>query len=184
MTDVIWKPVNIDGYERFYEVSTDGRIRRTAHHAVIGKTNPFLPTREKSINIDKRGYAMVALYKGQEQKHISVHRLVAMTFIPNPNNLPQVNHIDENKLNNSVDNLEWCSNLYNSNYGTRGERIAKANTNGKKSKSIIGIKNDERVIFPSINEAARTLQISHSNIVSALKGRRNYAGGYTWHYQS
>jgi hypothetical protein len=176
----IWKPIK--GYEDLYEVSNTGRVRRIRHKAVIGKTNPTLPQREKKPHVNQDGYAMVGLYRGQTQKHIGVHRLVAMAFIPNPENLPQVNHKDEDKTNNHVDNLEWCTNEYNSRYGTRSERIGKANKNGKKSKPIIGKKDDKILQFPSIAEASRTLKIVRENIVAALKGRRKDAGGYIWEY--
>lgn len=69
-------------------------------------------------------------------KRYKVHRLVAETYLPNPDNLPQVNHRDEDKTNNCVENLEWCDASYNLNYGTRNERAAKSNTNGKRSKPV------------------------------------------------
>lgn len=101
-----WK--NIEGYN--YQVSTKGRIRNKTTKAI------------KKSFINDRGYVIVSLYKEKRLKTFRVHRLVAMAFIDNPNNLPEVNHLDENKQNNQPTNLEWCTREYNLAYGTRGLR--------------------------------------------------------------
>lgn len=101
-----WK--NIEGYN--YQVSSKGRIRNKATKAI------------KKSFINERGYAIVSLYKEKRLKTFRVHRLVAQAFIPNPQNLPEVNHLDENKQNNQLTNLEWCTREYNLAYGTRGLR--------------------------------------------------------------
>lgn len=106
----IWRPVV--GYEGLYEVSNTGRVRRVSDLMVLKFS-------------DSRGYYGVHLRKDGKRKTFRVHRLVAQAFILNPDGLPEVNHIDENKSNNSVDNLEWCDHKYNSLYGTRLERIRK-----------------------------------------------------------
>ena len=109
----IWK--DIEGYENLYQVSNLGRVK-SLNYNHTGK--------EKIMKAKKdKGYLRVQLYKDGKPKFYSVHRLVATSFLPNPNNLSQVNHIDEDKSNNIVDNLEWCSAKYNSNYGTRIQRI-------------------------------------------------------------
>ena len=74
------------------------------------------------------GYVAVSLYRNGKQKQYFLHRLLAQTYIPNPNNYPEVNHIDENKSNNDITNLEWCTHKYNSNYGTRLQRMATTNS--------------------------------------------------------
>lgn len=118
---VMWKTVI--GNHR-YEVSDDGYVRGA-------KTKHIL-----SMRIDKDGYYRVSLYKGIRNIKDSklVHRLVAEAFIPNPDGLPQVNHKDENKLNNHVSNLEWCTPAYNNSYGTRLARFSASKT-GQKYKS-------------------------------------------------
>ena len=104
---------DIEGYEGLYQVSNEGRVRN------ISK-NPY---KMMKPHYNQRGYCQVALSKNNKYIMAAIHRLVAKAFIPNPSNLPQVNHKDEKKDNNIVENLEWCDNKYNSRYGTRGERI-------------------------------------------------------------
>ena len=103
----------IPGFEGKYSVDENGNVYSS-------KSKKFLKPKIT------KGYAQVALY-GDKKVYIGVHKLVAMTFIPNPDNLPQVNHKDENKLNNNINNLEWCDANYNINYGTRTERATKTN---------------------------------------------------------
>lgn len=105
-----WK--DVPNYEGLYQVSNLGRIKSLRDKN--GKA------REKilKLKLSKFGYYQICLCKNGKQKWYFVHRLVALAFIPNPNNLPQINHIDENKTNNYVENLEWCTSKYNSNYGT------------------------------------------------------------------
>lgn len=102
-----WRAV--PGYEGLYEVSNKGNVRNVRRNTLLRSSN-------------NQGYKRVYLYKNGIRKGFRVHRLVAQAFIPNPDNLPEVNHRDEDKLNNSVDNLEWCTAKYNSNYGTRNIR--------------------------------------------------------------
>lgn len=107
-----------------YTISEYGDIRK-----IKGKQAPR--TMPPSIRFD--GYYEVALRGDDGKRHyICVHRLVALTYIPNPMNLPQVNHKDENKLNNHISNLEWCTVEYNCNYGTRNQRISEANKGRKR----------------------------------------------------
>ena len=171
----IWKP--IDGYEGKYEVSNFGRVRSYAQDRSRGKI--------KTGNRTFKGYLSFTLYDDDgRRRHIPVHRLVAKAFIPNPHDLPQVNHKDEDKTNNRVDNLEWCDNEYNCNYGTRNERPSKSNmccpTTSRKVYSVDGYGNVE--VFDSIGEAERKTGNSHCNIVRALKGRRPKCGGRRWYY--
>ena len=103
-----WK--NVIGYEGLYEVSNMGNVRNVRRNTLL------------KLSKNKYGYIRVFLYKNGISTGFQVHRLVAQAFLPNPDNLPQVNHKDEDKSNNRVDNLEWCSQLYNNIYGSRMER--------------------------------------------------------------
>ena len=113
-----WRP--IVGYEGLYEVSSYGRVRSLDKYDSM---NRFLRGRILRLFTDGLGYLRAQLYSNSKRKSFLVHRLVAQAFIPNPDNLPQVNHRDENPSNDNVDNLEWCDGKYNVNYGTRIDRI-------------------------------------------------------------
>ena len=118
MKNEMWK--DIEGYNGKYQISNYGRVkcmwRKNQYRDHIGE--PFI----LKPGVHQQGYLKVTLTKEGKPNHCYVHRLVANAFIPNPNNLPQVNHRDEDKTNNCVENLEWCDGKYNSNYGTRVER--------------------------------------------------------------
>lgn len=103
-----WK--DIPGYEGLYQVSNTGRVRSLNY-------NGTRKTKVLKQGTNKDGYKRIKLYKDGKFKVYLVHRLVALAFIPNPNNYPIINHKDENRWNNNVDNLEWCTYKYNSNYG-------------------------------------------------------------------
>ena len=170
----IWK--DIEGYEGLYQVSNMGRVKSLGNN----KTR-----KEKILKSSKsnRGYLVVHLYKEGKVKGYSIHRLVTSAFIPNPNNLPQVNHKDEDKTNNRVDNLEYCDSKYNLNYGTRTERITIAN-----SIPILQFNLDGEFIkkWDSIIQVERELGFNHSSINMCCKGKYKNAYGYWWcyHYKS
>lgn len=115
----VWK--DVVSYEGLYKVSNIGRVKSLKGTEKILKTHQV-----------RDGYLTVMLYKDKIPKRMSVHRLVAIAFIPNKNNYPFVNHKDENKKNNHVENLEWCTNEYNMSYGTLGERISEKRLGTKK----------------------------------------------------
>ena len=159
----IWKTVIIKGetYDN-YKVSNLGRIL-SLNYRNTGKSELMNPAE------DTNGYLIVELWKNGKPKTCKVHRLVAEVFLPNPENLPQVNHKDEDKTNNFVflnedgtvnkekSNLEWKNPKDNCNHGTRNERISKANTNGKLSKKVLQLSLSGELIreCPSIMECAR-----------------------------
>ena len=174
-----WLPVK--GYEGLYEVSNWGRVRSTQYHR--GTTTHLL-----SPSIKKNGYVYVTLCKNKKTHTLLVHRLVAEAFLPNTDGLPQVNHKNENKLENYVWNLEWCTQKYNVNYGA-GIRKMLNSRNDKKGKTaerpiIQYSKNGEYIgRFNSQTEAAKELGISQGNINSCLNNNRYTAGGYKWEYE-
>ena len=118
MIEEIWKP--IEGYEGLYEVSNTGQVRSLDRYI---KTcyEAYKLQKGKILNPGKNtnGYLQVVLHCNGKCKTINVHKLVAQAFIPNTDNLPMINHKDEDKTNNNVDNLEWCTSKYNINYGSR-----------------------------------------------------------------
>ena len=120
----IWRPVV--GYEGLYEVSNTGQVRSVGRYYVnsLGKRF-FLKGKILSLSDNGRGYLRTVLKKDNKESSKYIHRLVAEAFILNVDGLPAVNHKDEDKTNNSVDNLEWCTAKYNNNYGTKNERVIK-----------------------------------------------------------
>ena len=127
-----------------------------------------------------KGYKIVYLSSHSKDKSFFVHRLVSLAFIPNPYNLPQVNHKDENKSNNRVENLEWCSNYYNAHYMDKVERTAKSHWKPIQQFTKDGVFIRE---WDSIKEACETLQMSSGYIVDTLKGRHKQAYNYIWRYK-
>lgn len=124
----IWKDVR--GYEGLYQVSNLGRVKSLERQVKLRQYTKNLPEKNMKLTLNKRGYLYVHLCKNGKYQGYRVHRLVAMAFIPNPHNKPQVNHIDRNVLNNSVDNLEWCTNAENMKHASAtGFRKVKKNAN-------------------------------------------------------
>ena len=149
-------------------------------------------TRELQGVIKRGGYKGVLLKTPEKFKSELVHRLVAKAFIPNPDNLPCINHKDEDKLNNCVDNLEWCDHKYNDNYGTRNKRVSKTKTNNTYNmKPIICV--ETKTVYPTMWEASRQTGINIQNISMCCRGtiyskrdgytKRHTAGGYHWKYE-
>ena len=182
-----WK--DIEGYEGKYMVSNLGNVKSLSYNKT-GKEKIMKPVK------NNRGYLHVILCKEGKVKAYTVHRLVATAFIPNTENLPEVNHIDEDKNNNSVENLEWVSSKYNINYGTRNKKAGEK-LRGRKhseehnrkiaeklSKPIYGINKVNGLIveFPSTQEAERITGIDHSSIAKCCKGKLKSAGGFYWMY--
>lgn len=142
--DEVWK--DVPGYEGLYLVSNQGRVKRLP----IGKQWSYRKTHNniRKPKLATNGYFQVNLSKNNKVKFYNIHRLVAMAFIPNPLNLPCVNHKNEIKTDNRVQNLEWCTILYNCNYGTGVERqkISRINNpNDKFARKLVGIKNSKPV---------------------------------------
>lgn len=179
MENEIWKAAV--GYEGKYEVSNFGRVRslpRYVRNSVGSKT--FVEGKLLTPCKDKAGYLRIILSdKNYKKKLWTVHRLVALAFLDNPSNLPVVNHKDENKENNRVDNLEWCTQSYNLSYndGQRKRRERKIAMYDKVTGACIKT-------FNSINEASEIMKINRTTICEVAAGRYGHrsAGGYIWRY--
>ena len=174
-----WRAV--PGYEGLYEVSNMGRVR-SLDRVIVNKDgvsrrySGFL----LSTYLNRFGRVLVSLWKNNRIQRLSVHRLVANAFIPNPDNLPEVNHKDENPQNNRVDNLEWCTKMYNLTYGSRLRRISE-----KLFVPVIAIDGDgNEYYFPSMKEAGKRTGASKQYISALCRGfgRGERAGGYKWRY--
>lgn len=154
--------IDIAGYEGLYAVTDCGKVWSYRKNTFL---KPFFA----------RGYPKVRLYKDGANEQISVHRIVARAFLPNPQNLPQINHKDENKKNNCVDNLEWCDTKYNINYGKHNENVARSHC-----KKVYCVELGR--VFESAKLAAMQLGLFDSNIAKCCKGKYKTTGGYHWKY--
>ena len=162
MIKEIWKP--IEGYPD-YEVSSMGRVKSLKY----GKEKILKNCK------DGKGYLYVNLCKEGKPKNYFIHRLVAQAFLPNPNNLPQVNHRNENKTDNRVENLEYCDSKYNINFGTRTEKTQKPILQFTKNGDFIKKWN-------SATQIQRELGFNNSHISNCCKGKRKTCGGFIWGY--
>lgn len=151
---------DIPGFEG-YAATQDGRIWSY-------KSNIFLKDRAS-----KDGYRRVNLMLDGKQKTRFVHQLVALSWIDNPDNLPCLNHRDEKKDNNCVENLEWCDQTYNNNYGTRTERARKA-----RHKAVRCV--ETGIVYPSYRDAAQTINLTAGAIGACVRGENKTAGGLHW----
>lgn len=159
----IWK--DIESYEGLYWISNLGNVK----------------SKRKILKPINGEYLKVGLSKNGVQTTKAIHRLVAEAFVLNPQNKPMVNHKDENKHNNNVSNLEWCTNLYNINYGKRNEKISKTNSIYKviqKDKQGNVIK-----IWNSIWDITHNTKYRKDNISCCCRGKYKYAYGYKWEYE-
>lgn len=173
-----WKPV--EGFEGFYEVSTNGKVRSCSRLVKSRYCNRIIKGKELKQVKDQDGYCKVQLSKEGKATSKAVHRLVAQAFIPNPNNYPVINHRDENKENNNVSNLEWCTVKYNTLYNDGVMRRAV-----KRRKPILVISEKGEIFhFNSITEAEEKLNLNHGNVVGCLKGYygRKTCKGYSFEY--
>lgn len=158
-----WK--DIKGYEGYYKVSNFGRIK-----SLLFNREKILKTR-----YNKTGYELVNL----RNKTFRVHSLVAQAFIPNPNNYSEINHKDENKMNNNVSNLEWCDRKYNCRYGSLPHKVSE-----RFRKSVICYPPSKigKTYFKSLLDAERKTGIDHSSISKCCRGKVKTAGGFHWEY--
>ena len=181
----IWK--DIEGYEGIYQVSNLGRVRSLDREVPNYNAAGYVGTKIlrgkilKPCKMANSGYMEVHLKSNGQGKHGRIHRLVAEAFIPNPDNLPEINHKDEDKTNNRADNLEWCDRQYNINYGTGKWRRKKFN-----ARPVEQLTTDGKVIarYDNASQAARAVGCDPStiNAVCRVKPHCNTAKGYRWKY--
>lgn len=170
----IWK--DIKGFEGLYQISNGGRIK-----SLRKSTKHFnQPFHYLSPTVSNTGYYQVTLYKTpKSKKKFLVHRLVATHFLPNPENYPCVNHKDENKLNNNIENLEWCTYQYNNAYGTARIRATETSSIQVQQFTIDGV---WIATYQSATIAAKLLNISKTSIADCCRGKAQFAHGYVWKY--
>lgn len=176
----IWK--DIKGYEGLYQISNLGVVRSLDRITPDGK---HIKGRLLKPHSNGR-YIQYALCKDNKVKHLNAHRIVAEHFIPNPDNLPCINHKDENGFNNCVENLEWCTQKYNVNYGTGIQRRIESQTNHLSfSKIVLQYTLDGVFIaeYPSTMEIQRKLGFANQHISRCCRGKQKYAYGYLWRYK-
>ncbi|MGM0807539.1 MAG: NUMOD4 domain-containing protein [Bacillota bacterium] len=177
-----WK--DIKGYEGVYQVSNLGRVKSLPRHISRYNDNGYL-VKEKVLKqmIHTGGYLQVGLRKNGKTTCKFVHRLVGEAFILNLNQLPQINHKDEDKTNNKVSNLEWCDNTYNNIYGTKIERQKQSEYLQRVMKPIKGtnLETGEVLLFDSVNSATKKGFVRRG-IRGCLDGIANHHHGYRWEY--
>lgn len=171
-----WRP--IVGYEGIYEISSNGNVK-SIRRREYSKKRGFYVLKEKILTPVKinHGYLSIILTKDGKHKHHYVHRLVACAFIPNPRNLPQINHKNEIKTDNSIHNLEWCTNDYNRHYGTVQERMSRSCR-----KRVAQYTKDGVLVacYKSLADAAKINGFKVPPISNCFVGRTKTSYGYIW----
>lgn len=173
----IWK--DIKDYEGLYQISSLGRVRSLDRLVSIHNSMRIAKGQVINQHITKSGYCVVNLYKGNKRKALQVHRLVAQAFIPNPDNLPQVNHKSEVKTENFVENLEWCDQSYNVSYNGLPRKRGRA-----LRKPIIQMDLDGNEIFGwlSLRDCQSITGYHRGFIADVCNGKYSQAYGYKWKY--
>ena len=173
----IWKDVL--GYENLYLVSNFGRIKSLYHKNKI-----------MQVYTNQQGYSIVRLHKNKKRTGLLLHRIVAKAFIPNPNNKPEVNHIDGNKLNNCVNNLEWVTSSENTIHAYNNKLLSRdffGSLNIPRRKKVIQLDTNYNIIniYASLTEAGKCTGIKTSNISSCCLHKYRYktAGGFIWIFE-
>lgn len=182
----IWK--DIKGYEGYYQISNLGNVKSCERFVLYPNKKPTL--KKENILTPKKGasdsrYYSVCLSVNGNKEYRMIHRLVAETFIPNPNNHPQINHKDENIYNNKAENLEWCTASYNINYGKRTEKQIVTSRVTRSKYKVAQYDGNGRLlsIWISANEIERQMNFCARQIASLCKEKKlTPYKGYYWKY--
>lgn len=181
MEEEIWK--SIKGYEGLYEISNLGRVKSLNYNRT-GKEKILKPSKINS------GYLHITICKNGKMKYFLVHRLVASAFLPNPDNLPCINHKNNDKMDNRLSNLEYCSYHYNNTYGAHKQLQRESHINNlennKRAKSVnqYSLYNEYIKTFLSARRASEELNICHSGIIRCCNGQLKTCGGFIWRFAS
>ena len=193
MQEEIWK--DIEGYEGYYQVSNLGRVRSLDRY-VQHRYGSSALRKGKIIKTQMNNYPIVCLHKNSMYRTRYIHRLVAETFIPNPDNLPEVDHIDCDRTNNRVDNLRWCTHQDNQRFAKENGRMCyggkKPNEMTPEEYQLFRVRYAKRIkpvirsdgkIYPSCSAAAEDLGVVYSSVSNCIHGRLPTCKGYTFkHY--
>lgn len=177
-----WRP--IAGYEGLYEVSNLGQVRSVDRVLDIQRKDGINYTRHWNSKIikcykDRYGYLIAPLKKDGIYHSALLHRIIATAFIPNPYNLPEVNHKDENKTNNDISNLEWCDHLYNTRYGTGQKRSGMKRSKPVEQMTLEGL---HIRYHKSVKLASKSTGFDKNEISKACRGLRDTFNGYLWRF--
>lgn len=180
----MWK--DIEGYDGRYQVSIDGSVR-SVDWLVVNANGVKHIFRGRTLKpcLNAIGYYVVNLTKNGVSSPVLLHRIIAKAFIANPNGYNEVNHINENRSDNSIDNLEWCTHLHNVRHGTAIQRATKKKINNASFSNRVAqySKNGEFIAeYPSAKEASRVTGAPYVPIVKCCHGIKKTSGGYKWKY--
>ena len=170
---------DIKGYEGYYQISNMGRVKSLERTVRCGRGYKTIPEKIRKGKDNSYGYLQVGLSKDGRKKWYRINRLVAQAFLENPDNLPEVNHKNEDKTDNRVENLEWCSRSYNNRYNDKAKKAGK-----KLSKPVFSVDKESGLImwWESTREASKQMGINNGNISACCNGRKKSAGGHIFFY--